>query len=40
MDPYRSAGSRIEDENIEYNGHDYLLGYWLGRRLDMVDPDL
>jgi len=31
MDPYRSGGPRTVDVPIEYNGHDYLFGYWLGR---------
>lgn len=30
------AGTRTQDEGIEYNGHDYLAGYWLGRYLGMV----
>ncbi len=40
MDPYRSAGTRLDDQAIEYNGHDYLLGYWLGRSLGVVDANL
>ncbi len=32
MNPYRPAvESRAEDSPVEYNGHDYLLGYWTGR---------
>ena len=28
-DPYRSAGDRTADQPMEYNGHDYLLAYWM-----------
>jgi len=38
MDPFESAGTRTADEPIEYNGHDYLLGYWAGRHLGIVLP--
>ena len=31
QDPYYSAGNRTQDTAMEYNGHDYLLAYWLGR---------
>ncbi len=31
QDPYHSAGERDKDQLIEYNGHDYLLAYWMGR---------
>lgn len=31
QDPYHSAGDRTQDESLEYNGHDYLLAYWMGR---------
>ena len=31
MDPYHEAGVRTGDDGMEYNGHDYLLAYWLGR---------
>ena len=36
QDPYHSAGERDADEPIEYNGHDYLLGYWTGRYHDFI----
>ena len=39
QDPYRSRGERTGDPGIEYNGHDYLIGYWLGRYLGDVSPD-
>lgn len=32
MNPYRPAvENRAQDSPVEYNGHDYLLGYWTGR---------
>jgi len=31
QDPYLSPGDPMEDFPVEYNGHDYLLGYWLGQ---------
>jgi hypothetical protein len=31
MDPYNNAGSRGADYPVEFNGHDYLLTYWMGR---------
>lgn len=31
MDPYHEPGTRTSDEGMEYNGHDFLLAYWLGR---------
>ena len=37
MDPYHGAGTRTADEGIEYNGHDYLIAYWLGRYWGYVD---
>lgn len=39
QDPYNSPGSRDRDEGIEYNGHDYLIGYWLGRHYEMIPAD-
>lgn len=39
MNPYTKAGTRTADQSIEYNGHDYLLAYWLGRRLKIIDGD-
>ena len=32
------AGTRTQDEGIEYNGHDFLAGYWLGRYLRFIPP--
>ncbi len=37
QDPYHSAGSRDEDNPMEFNGHDYLLGYWMGRYYGFID---
>ncbi|MCL4217271.1 MAG: hypothetical protein KJ052_09760 [Candidatus Hydrogenedentes bacterium] len=31
QNPYTSAGTRTQDIGWEYNGHDYLIGYWVGR---------
>jgi hypothetical protein len=39
QDPYNSPGARDHDERIEYNGHDYLIGYWLGRYYEMIPAD-
>lgn len=36
QDPYNSAGERTADVPIEYNGHDYLLAYWMGRHLGYI----
>ena len=36
QDPYNSAGNRSNEEPIEYNGHDYLLAYWMGRHLGFI----
>lgn len=30
QNPYE-GGTRAEDSDMEYNGHDYLIGYWLGK---------
>ena len=37
MDPYHSAGSRQADIGMEFNGHDFLMAYWLGRYLGFID---
>lgn len=31
QNPYNSLGSADPDGAMEFNGHDYLIGYWLGR---------
>ncbi|HNR33454.1 MAG TPA: hypothetical protein PKI11_21365, partial [Candidatus Hydrogenedentes bacterium] len=31
QDPYNSPGDRATDSPMVYNGHDYLIGYWMGR---------
>lgn len=40
MDPFRDAGTRTADSALEYNGHDYLLGYWAGRYLGLIAPGM
>lgn len=38
MNPYHPlAPDRSADSPTEYNGHDYLLGYWTGRYLGFID---
>lgn len=39
QDPYHSAGTREKDLPIEFNGHDYLLGYWMGRYYKLISPE-
>lgn len=39
MNPYTTAGSRNDAHPMEYNGHDYLLAYWLGRRHGFIKAD-
>jgi hypothetical protein len=36
--PYE-AGERPLDHSMEFNGHDYLWPYWLGRYLGLIDAD-
>ena len=31
QDPYNSPAGGGSEDPMEYNGHDFLLGYWLGR---------
>ncbi len=38
MDPYHSAGDDAPDHPMEFNGHDYLLAYWLGRHTGYIAP--
>ena len=38
-DPYHSAGDRSADHPMEFNGHDYLLGYWMGRCFGLIDAN-
>jgi len=40
MNPFKTAGDRTEDVGIEYNGHDYLMAYWLGRYLGLITPEM
>lgn len=37
-DPY-VRGTRTADSNMEYNGLDYLMGYWMGRYIGVITPD-
>ncbi|HDP35435.1 MAG TPA: hypothetical protein ENN29_10040 [Candidatus Hydrogenedentes bacterium] len=36
QNPYHSAGTREKDSPLEFNGHDYLLGYWMGRYYRLI----
>jgi hypothetical protein len=38
QDPYAEAGDRTADAPMEFNGHDYLAAYWLGRHLGLIQP--
>jgi len=40
MNPFKTAGDRTQDVGIEYNGHDYLMAYWLGRYLNLIPADM
>jgi len=37
QNPY-VAGDSSEDQSVVYNGHDYLMGYWMGRWTGYIDP--
>lgn len=39
QDPYLSAGERTGRHAMEFNGHDYLLGYWMGRYYRLITSD-
>ena len=39
MNPYTSAGTRTADAGTEYNGHDYLAAYWMGRYFGYIGED-
>ena len=40
MNPYRPVvNDRAQDSPVEYNGHDYLLGYWTGRYYGYVHEE-
>ncbi|GMV98950.1 MAG: hypothetical protein AMXMBFR84_00900 [Candidatus Hydrogenedentota bacterium] len=39
QDPYKSAGDRTQDQPMEFNGHDYLMAYWLGRYAGYIAPE-
>ena len=39
QDPYKSAGSRDAAIPMEFNGHDYLIGYWMGRYYKFITAD-
>lgn len=36
QNPYQARGDDAVDESMEFNGHDYLLGYWMGRHYGYV----
>lgn len=38
QDPYHSPWRDTPPDPQEYNGHDFLLAYWLGRYLNLIDP--
>ncbi|HOQ89926.1 MAG TPA: hypothetical protein PLO53_09170 [Candidatus Hydrogenedentes bacterium] len=38
QDPYHSPWRGEEGYQLEFNGHDYLLAYWLGRHLGLIAP--
>jgi len=40
MDPYQPGADRNVDDTMEFNGHDYLMAYWLGRYAGYLTPDL
>jgi hypothetical protein len=40
QDPFAEAGERTADDPMEYNGHDYLVAYWLGRYLGVISPEM
>lgn len=39
QDPYHEAGARDSDSRMEYNGHDYLLAYWMGRYHEFISAE-
>ncbi|NLN92453.1 MAG: hypothetical protein GX130_03960 [Candidatus Hydrogenedens sp.] len=39
QDPYHEAGTRDSDSRMEYNGHDYLLAYWMGRYYEFISAE-
>ncbi len=39
MDPYHNRENDKKFRHMEFNGHDYLLGYWLGRHFGYVMQD-
>jgi hypothetical protein len=39
MDPYHNAGKRNADISMEFNGHDYLLCYWMGRYYGFISAE-
>jgi len=39
MDPYHSAGDDAPDHPMAFNGHDFLLAYWLGRDAGLIAAD-
>lgn len=39
QDPYNEPLDASENDPVEYNGHDYLLGYWLGRYYGFIPAE-
>jgi len=40
QDPFREPGDRTADATLEYNGHDYLVAYWMGRYMGLIAPEI
>ena len=40
MDPYAPGADRAVDSAMEFNGHDYLMGYWVGRYARYIAPGM
>jgi len=40
MNPYAPGADRSADSLLEFNGHDYLMAYWLGRYVGAIAPGM
>ncbi len=40
QDPFRAPGDRTKDFALEFNGHDYLVAYWMGRQAGVITPEM
>jgi len=38
QDPYHSPWHDALQDPLDFNGHDYLLAYWFGRYLNLIEP--